>query len=209
MYETTVDGWDQWKTTHTSDVYNNCWWTREMNESIRDDVHNNCWWVIQMNESIPDELQTNCSWTRQRRESILDDVRNNCWWTRLMKDYQYQTVYKITVCGWVRWGNLYPRWCAKQLLTDKTNEGLPIPDDVQNNCWWMRQMKKSIPDDVQSNCWWMRQMKKSIPDDVQNNCWWMRPIKDYPHQMRYKTTVDGSDRWRNPYQMVYETTVDG
>ena len=85
----------------------------------------------------------------------------------------------------------HTRWCTKQLLMDEINEGLPIPDEVQNNCWWMRQIMESIP------------------DGVRNNCWWMRPVKDYPYQMRYKTTVDGWERWWNPRRMVYDTTVDG
>ena len=156
-------------------------------------------------------------------------------------------MHETTVDGWHQWRTndtrwstkkqllmdetdegIHAWWCTKLLLMDETNERLPIPDDVQNNCWWMRQMEESILDGVRNNwwwmrpmkdypyqmmyknnCWWMRQMKESIPDDVRNNWWWMRPMKDYPYQTMYKTTVDGWERWRNSYQMVHETTVDG
>ena len=96
---------------------------------------------------------------------------------------------------------------------DQTNQGLSIPDDVQNNCWWTRQIKKSIPDDARNNCWWMRptkdyqyqiMYKQLLMDertegihvgDARNNCWWTRPRKDFPYQMKCKTTVDERDRW--------------
>ena len=174
---------------------------------------------------------------------------------RPMKDYPYQMKYKQLLMDEID-EEIHTRWCAKQPLMHESKEGLPIVDEVQNNCWWMRQMKKSIPDDVQNifwwmrpmkdysyqmkykttvdgwdrwknpyqmvhettvdgwdqwrttrtrwrtnNCWWMRKME-SIPDGVENNCWWMGPMKYYPYQMKYKTTVDGSDRWWNPYQMM-------
>ena len=45
MHETTVDGCCQWRTTNIGWSTNNCWWTRERNESMPDDVRNNCWWI--------------------------------------------------------------------------------------------------------------------------------------------------------------------
>ena len=39
----------------------------------------------------------------------------------------------------------------------------------------------------------MRELKESMPDDARNNCWWTRPRKDFPYQMKCKTTVDESD----------------
>ena len=86
---------------------------------------------------------------------------------------------------------MHARWCTKQLLMDATNEELPIPDDEQKNCWWMREIKDSMLDDV----WY--------------NCKWMIPMKDYPYQMMYKATVDGRDRRRMPFQMIHDTPVDG
>ena len=86
---------------------------------------------------------------------------------------------------------IHARWCTKQPLMDQTNEGLTIPDDVQSN-WW-----------------WTKQMKNSMPDDAGNNLWSMRPMKNYPYQKMCKTTVDGWYRIRNSYQMMYETAVDG
>ena len=57
---------------------------------------------------------------------------------------------------------------------DETNEGLLIPDDVQNNCWWMREMKKSLPDDLRINFMDKTNDKYQMiktNDDIQNNCW--------------------------------------
>ena len=134
----------------------------------------------------------------------------------------YQMMCKTTVDGWDQWRTTHIRWSTNNYwwtrhmkksipddvqnsVMDETNEGLRIPDEVQNTSWWMRQIKETIPDEVQNNCWWMRQMKESIPDGVWNNCWWMRPMKDYHYQMRYKTTVDEWNRWRNPFQMRSKT----
>ena len=121
---------------------------------------------------------------------------------------------------------IHNRWSTKQLLMDDT-KGLPIPDDVQNNFWWTRQLKEFTPDDVRNKWWWMRpmndypyqmiykitadgwQMKESMPVDVRNSCWWMRLKKDYPYQLMNKTTADGLKRWWNLCHMMYETTVDG
>ena len=122
-------------------------------------------------------------------ESIQDDVRSNCWWTKSMKDYPYQMMRKTTADGRGDDG-MHTRWCTKHLLVYETNEGLPIVDGIQNNSWWMREMKAFIPFDVRNNCWWMGQMK------------------DYPYQMVYKTTVGGREGLRNPYRMMYEITVD-
>ena len=53
---------------------------------------------------------------------------------------------------------IHTRWCTKQLLIDETNEGLPISDDVQNNCWWMREMKESMPEWRNVNGWDQRRI---------------------------------------------------
>ena len=83
----------------------------------------------------------------------------------------------------------------KQLLMDETNEGLPMPDDVQNNCWWIRQMKEFIPDVVRklfmdetdegihTKCRKKQLLMDKtneglpIPDDVQNNWCMIREMK--------------------------------
>ena len=61
------------------------------------------------------------------------------------------------------------------------------------------QGRTNAPEDVQNSCWRMRQVKESIPNDVRNNCWWMRPIKYCSYEMMYKTAVDGCDRWRTTH----------
>ena len=113
----------------------------------------------------------------------------------------YQMMYETTVHGWEKWRTTHTRWCMKQLLKDERDEGIHAR-------WCTKQLLMDetseglpIPDGAQNNCWWAREMKESIPDGVRNNCWWMRPMKNYPHPMRYKTTVDGWDRCRKPYQM--------
>ena len=94
--------------------------------------------MVETNEGLPilDEVQNNCWWMRQMKESITDGVRNNCWWMRPMKDYTYQMKYKTTVDGMRQIKESIPDGIRKKLLVDETNEGLPIRDVVQNNCWW-------------------------------------------------------------------------
>ena len=282
MYETTVEGWNQWSITHTR------WHTKQLFIDERDWGIHARWCTKQLSTDetndglpIPDDIQNNFWRTRQTKESTPDDVRINCWWLRPVKDYRYQMMYKTTVDGWNQWRTTHTgwctkqplvdetdeenhtRWCAKQLLRGESNEVLPIPDNIQNNCWWMREMKKPIQDDVRNNCLWIRRMiyylyemmfkitvdgwgrsknpyqmtyeatvdgwdqwrtthtrwwTKLLMDErvegihtrlCTNNCWWVRPIKDYPYQMMYKTTVDGRERSKNPYQMMYETTAEG
>ena len=141
MHKTTVDGWNQWGNTQTT------WGTKHMlMDETGEGIHTRyCAKQVLMdetNEGIP----------------IPHEVQNNCWWMTTDERVHTSMMYKTNVDGWDRQRNPY-HMMTKQLLTDETNEGLSIPDEIQNNCWWMRQMRKSIPDSVQNNCWWLRPMK--------------------------------------------------
>ena len=100
----------------------------------------------------------------------------------------YHMMYETTFGGWDQWRTSHTRWCRKLLLHER--------DEEVHARWYAIQLfmdktngELRIPDDVQYNCWWMRQMTESIPDDVWNNCWWMETIKECPYQMVFKTTV--------------------
>ena len=174
--------------------------------------------------SIPDEVQNNFWWTRQMKESIPGDVQNNCWWWKHKENHTrwctkqllmvetneelpHQIMYKELLMD-ERTDGIHARWLTKQMLMDQTKEGISIPDDVQNNCWWMRQMKDIIPD-ARSKCEWKRQTKQSIPDDARNNCLRNVTNEGLPIPDDVQTTVDGRENGRNPCQIMCETTVDG
>ena len=159
MNKTTVDGRNQWRTTHTrwcpdSDYGRDRWWHpyEMMHETTADR------WDPWRTTRTEDEKK-NYWWMRQNKASIPDDVRNNRWWIRPTRDHAYQVMYNITVSGRDR-SRIHEKWWTKQLLMDETNEGIPMPDDVQSNCWWTIQMMESIPDDARNNCWWMRPIKE-------------------------------------------------
>ena len=128
---------------------------------------------------------------------IPDYVQNNGWWMRQTKNYPCQMMYEAAVDGCDQWRTTHSRWRTKQLLMDKRDE------DIHTR-WWAKQLLMCetneglpIPDDVQINCWWPETSKESMPDDSQKNCWWMRPMKGYQYQqMMYKITVDEWDQWR-------------
>ena len=169
-------------TTHTR------WYTKQLTMDETDEGIHTRWCTRQLlmgktNEGLP----------------IPDHVQNACSWTRKMKN-PYQIMYETTADGWNQWRTAYTRWYTKQLLMDDKDEGI-------HNRWCTKQLLMDevneilpIPDDIQNNCWWMREMKESIPDEARNNSWWMRRMKDYPCQMMYKTTVDGRCTWRNAYR---------
>ena len=228
MHKTNVYGWDQWRTANTR------WCTDQLLMDKTDDSFHTRWCTKQLlidNTSeglhIPEDVQKNNWWMRQNKESIPDDVRNNCRWMRLTRDYPCHMMYTQLLIDKTD-ERIHARWCTKQLFMDEASEGIPVPDDVQYNCWWKTQMKESMPDAVrnncwsmsamkrvhiphyaQNNCWWMRENNGSTPDNVRNNCWWMRSMKDCSYQMMYKTTVDARHRWRNPCQMRNEATGYG
>ena len=144
---------------------------------------------------------------RELKESMPDDARNNCWWTRSRKDFPYQMKCKKTVDGRDRWRNRYQmmyettvdgsdqsrtfhtRWCAKQLLTDETDE------EYHSRCTkqlWMEEAHERIH---------TRWCTKQLLMDVANEG---LPISD-----DVQTTVDGRENGRSPCQMMYEKAVDG
>ena len=183
---------------------------RELKKSIPDDVRNNCWWVRPM-KFYPYQMmyeKTVDGWKRWRspyrmtykRETPVDgwyqwSITHTRWCTNQLLMNDTDDGIDIT-------------WSTNQLLMDETNEEQLIPDEVTNNCCWMGD-EEIHTRRCKNNCWSMRQMKKSIADNVGKYCWRMRPTKDYPYQLTYKTTVNEWGRWANPYQKMDETTVDG
>ena len=115
----------------------------------------------------------------------------------------YKRMQETTAHGWDQWRTtnyrrfaeqllmgeteqwIHTRWCSKQLLMDDANEGLPMPDDVQNNCWLMRHMRIH-------GRWCTQQL---LMDET---------MKDYPHQVMKKTTAGVWHSWRHPYQTMHE-----
>ena len=115
----------------------NCWWTRQLKNFIPDNARNNCWWIRPMKD-----LQYHVMY-----KATTDG------WDRLRNPYQ--TMQEKTDDGWCQWRTthaiwnkkkllmdktdkekIHTRWCTKQLLMDDTNEGLPIPVDVQTTVDW-------------------------------------------------------------------------
>ena len=226
MYDTTVDGWVQWRATNTR------WCTKQLLMDEKDE------------------------------ESIPDDVRNNCWWMRPMKDYPHLKVYETTVDGWERWSSTYQmmyettddeweqsrtahtRWCTKQLLMDETDEGI-LPDNVWNNCGWMRPMKnypfqmvnKATGDGRETSNihtrWCTKQLLMDEKDDGIHTRWCTKqlsmdenneelPIRDGAQSTKLMNEreeiipddVRNNCWWMRPmkdctYQMMYKTALDG
>ena len=169
MYETTGDGWDHWRTTHTR------WCTIQLLMEDTDEEIHATWCTKQ---PLMDE----------RNEGIAKsyEAQNNFWWMRSIKDYSYQMmrkttvdardrwrnpcriIYETTVDWWGQCRNIHTRWCTKQLLMDETDEGIH-----SRSCTWQLLVNEAndvlcIPNDVRSNWWWTRPMKESI-DDARKN----------------------------------------
>ena len=215
MYETSVDGGGQWRSILPDYVQNNRWWVREIKESIPDDVRNNCWWVRRM-KCYPYQMIYKATVDGRGRwrnpcqmihrlltdETVCESSGMNSF--ICFAHHDAQTVYR-----WDQWmtthtnmmykkllmnerdEKIHTRWCTKQLLTYETNKGLHIPDSVQNNCWWMREIMKSITDDVRKNWWWMRPMKDNPYQIVCKNL--LMDERDEIIHTRWcmKKTVDG------------------
>ena len=173
IYKTTVDRWDHWRTTYTR------WWTKQLLMVESDEAINARWCTKQLLMDEADEvIHTRwCTNKLSMDETNEGPPKPEIYKTtvyRWERRNPYQMMCESTVNWWDHWRTTYTRWYTKQLLmdesdewvlarwytnppfTDETNGGLPIPGDVQNNCWWMREMKESMPDDVRNNCWWMR-----------------------------------------------------
>ena len=155
MDDTTVDGWDQWRTTHTK------WCKKELLIDATDGgchtrwCTRSCWWM----RLTKDNHVTWCAkhllmkhtdegvHTRWCTKQLLmdetneglpipDDVHCNCCWTRQMM--------------------------------------VSIPDDGRNDCWWVRQ-RKDYPYQMVPKTLFMDDIDEVIHTRWCNrNCWWMR-----------------------------------
>ena len=181
MFKTTVGVWDQRRTTHTrwctkqlrtdeaneaipipDCVLNNCWWMREMKESIPYDVRNNCWWmwpVIEYPYQMMYKRNVDGRDTWKNPFQIMHETTVDVWDQQRSTHTRQWTKQLLVDEGDEE---THARWCTIQLLMDEANDGLAIPDDAKNTCWWTKQMKQSMP------------------DDERNTCCWMKPTKDYP-----------------------------
>ena len=89
MYKTTVDGWDQWRTTHAR-------WRRTTVDG---------WDRWRNPYQMAYETAVN-GWDQWRTTHTIRGTKH-CWCMRSMNDYPQQLMYKTTVYGWDRWRNPY------------------------------------------------------------------------------------------------------
>ena len=124
MCETTVDGWDQWRTTLSR------WCTKQMLMEETDEGIHTRWCTRQLlSDGWEQRITTH---TRSCIKFLIMDETSEGIHSR---SYTKQLLMDETDEG------IHTRWCTKQLLMDETNERLPVLDDVQHNWRWTRQMK--------------------------------------------------------------------
>ena len=189
-HETTFDGWDQWRITHTRRCAKSL-----LTDGRYEGIHTR-WCTKQL---LMDETNEGLPIRHGVKTAVdgLDTYRN-----------PYKMMHEPTVDGRYQRRITYTRWCTKQLLM---NEGWRNPHQMMFETTadgWDQRMTTHAR-------WCVKQLliyetdDGPIPDDARNNCWRMRPTKDDPYRMAYETTVDGQEIWSNPYQMMHETSVDG
>ena len=134
------------------------------------------------------------------------------------------------VDGWDQWRTTYIRWGTTRLLIDETDEGIHSRQCTKqrNNRWWMSPIKnypyKMIYETTADEWdqrrtthtrWYTKQLLMDEKDEGIRARWCTKqllmdgPMKDYPHQMMRKATVEGWENLRNPFKMMHETTLDG
>ena len=164
MDEATVDGWNQWKTNIQDDVQN------KLLMDERDKGIHTTWCTKQL---LMNETNDGQDLPYQMIYKTTVDVRDR--WKN-----PYQRMHETTVDWWDQWKTNHTRWCTEQLLIDEKHEE-SIPNDVRNNCSWMRLMK-DYP---------YQMMYRTSVDG------WGRWRN--PYQMMYQTTVDKWDQRRTTH----------